>query len=79
MKCLVTGAKGFTSSALSEALSNRGDDVYLLSRAGDEEDPRFIKVELEVDELPHDLPTFDVVFPLAGKAHDFSVVGDGFN
>lgn len=72
MNCLVTGATGFIGTALCKALQHRGDSVRAYSRSGAAlpDGTPSTAVDLQHSRLGlADLRGIDVVFHLAGVAH----------
>ena len=72
-KILITGANGFIGTRLVAYLNNKGFDIRVLSR-----NPSHIYESIRCDFLKDKIPSnalhsVDIVFHLAGFAHDFQV------
>ena len=79
MKCLVTGATGFIGRPLSQQLARAGHDLSLTSRSGADVVPGHATVSadlLHASSIGQLCQGVDVVFHLAGIAHQHAVAAD---
>ena len=78
MKCLVSGATGFVGRQLCQRLAARGDTVIACSRGGAPLPDGTPTLGLDLAEREFDgdlLEGVDVLFHLAGVAHQYAPVG----